>query len=274
MEAVWDSGAGGVSVADSSLINNADIDVNNKILVSSASGDFLKVLGTAVVDIACNSNVSIKQKVVVVENFPFKLLLGTDYMENYKGHINFENHKVSIKHLGSKFRWPFIRVHSGRAVGEKFLHLIDPEAVRQFDTVKPRKVVIEGDIVLEPNFCHFIPVKVNNSNKLGSYVLEPSFSLLFRANVSVVPAFVGEGEDVKGLWISNYSHRSVKLLAGTAVGHLLPAERAEPEKVLALQNKSDMEFDICPDLSENQREQFKGLLDEFRDVLPYCSETL
>lgn len=271
-------------MADSSLFQNAELGVPEHAVLTSASGDQIGVIGMGHVKIKLSNGVEIVHKVAVVNNFPWKLLLGNDFNKKYGVIIDFKNCKVNV-HVNNvvaevKFETnvisPELPNDEKSASEENFLSVIRADINMQEESGVVCKIVCAHDVVIEPNVCQYIDIKQPILKPDCSYIFEPSFKLNFKNRICCSNTFVDKNSPLTGIWVSNMTPRRRILFAGTALGNLEYAELVKKESINLLTSASagNEEFDINPHLTESEKNQMKELLSEFKDVFAFNSSQL
>ena len=256
-----------VSIADKSLFADDEIYEDASIVLTSASGDRLNVLGSANIYIKIADGMVLLQKVYVVKNLPWPVLLGSTFLRPHKVHLNYEEEEASFKFMNKKIAWPFLFGENNGDVNYLFSIRQDIFSSKLNEENNLIKIRLSKDIVLDPQMCHYVPSEVV-CNKNAPGLFEPSFRLTYRG-FEGVPGFVEAGTEISGVWLQNTSRRAKKLLAGTLLGTLSCADLAEMpavQTINAVTSNEEISYDINPDLQPEQQKKLRDLLSQYRDV--------
>jgi len=290
IEALGDTGAS-LSILDASLVNTKNLIRCENILMRGASGRMIPLKGLIEQQILIGKT-TFQHKFAVVENFPFKALLGLDFLRANGAIINcaqktitFLPTNISSSPLPSDS--PFHAQTAAAECAPPVNFTDEPVApVAHFALSQPAEI--------QPLSKGPIPIKLSGNLVKGEYFAFPNRRLLHKHHI-YAPAFTFHSNEIlEEMLLKNISRFPQKLYKDQVIYKIFKLDDFPEVEILPLcsmeivnkektqdndetQPKEENPLDLItinPDLTSSQKKQIRALLEKYKIIFPSTKEEL
>lgn len=279
-DAVIDSGAG-VSIIDEELVLHDRRLKNHTINITNIEGNSVNDKGLSIIEFTLNGHI-IKHPMLVLQNPPFKILFGLDFLNAAKADIKLSTKSLFSPRLGTiplKIRsvniWDHVRKeqHSGNY----------SNATEEIPRAQHLQVRTKSPVVIPGRSAVYTPIYVAGLTDNTAAIAEP----LKRAYVKhrlLIPRMILTNQ-TKYCVVTNpaYDPKTLPAHMILATGYNVIVEKPDETK-MKVQNKNtatektnEMKLEklrINPKLSPTHRDELISLVTKYQDVFSWDEKTL
>lgn len=263
-----------LSFIHSSLLGNTQINGNDIPTILSANSTPIEILGTKELTLEVN-NIVLREKFYVTPEINSQVILGNSFLIKNRAELNYKNKQI-ILNLG-QFS------HSLPMDNKWYLRIENIGKTQNSQVNQITDIRLDEDLILAPHQHRRIPIKVASNNRID---FEPEKMLKERKKCY---GYLIEDQDQQFINIYNASNFPKRIKQNTVIGFIteegkdrlhvtepnpkIPQVIRDPKKEL-LQDKDGINFDISPNLTEDQHNKVCQTLRKFKHVFTTKIEDL